>query len=166
VSVFGTRTFQGALSAAFFAAGGAVIIASALVLYRYSDPVAFAGVVVGAITVSLGFFLMIMLPYKGTSDDTTLHLWFVTRTDAIRWDDLLSYKKLAVGWTWKAHGRDMEGSVFTALSYLRPSMRTPTRAYCWITGIGPAFSRSPEDYVTPLDRHAPEKNQRRMTLGR
>lgn len=153
-----------ALVGVSFTALGAAMAASFLfVLVADRATVALVGLLPAVLGLLLGPVVLTRAAYDVTADSEGLNLRFVFRSERVPWTRVRSYRKIGVTWGAAVDGAVLRAGIFIILDYDRAaSADAPAnRAYFWVVGLGPAFSRSSEDYRTFLDEHVPEKNRRR-----
>lgn len=157
-----------ALVGVSFTALGAVMTAALLfILLVDRTPAALFGLLPAVLGLGLGLIILTRGAYDVTADTKGLNLKFLFRNERVPWTRVRSYRKIGATWGAAVEGAVLRAGVFIILHYdgAAATRASAARAYFWAVGLGPAFSRSPEDYRTFLDEHVPEKNRRRSSAA-
>jgi hypothetical protein len=142
------------LASAFTALGVGLTAGPALVIARGGKSTVLVALPLGVAFIVIGILWFTMLPYRASTSSDALELGFVCAAKRIPWEDVQSYRTLALAVSLTAG----EAGVWTLLRYRdRTGQGTHLRtAIVCLAGTGPGFG-SREDYMTPLDWHLPTR---------
>lgn len=151
----GVKRIVWATFASGFTALGIVLTAGlAVVIARDGELMVSLALPLGVTFIVIGALWFAMLPYRASASFDALELAFVRATKRIAWEDVQSYRPLALAVSLKGG----EAGVWTLLRYRDRTgrhARLRTAVVCF-PGVGPAFG-SCKDYVTLLDRQVPTR---------
>jgi hypothetical protein len=111
------------------------------------------GIVPAMLALGIGLLITAGIPWDVQFDDRGLTMYFALRTVDATWSQIRSFRKLVIRMSF----RGGEATVYTLLSYCRPD-GSAAYALLMLPGKGAAFSLSPSDYETELDRRIPRKS--------
>jgi hypothetical protein len=156
------RLVAGLTGIGFTALGAVLVISFLYVLIAQNAPLAALGLLPALLGLGLGPVVLTRGAYDVTATPEGLHLSFVFRNESVPWTRVRAYRKIGVTWGAAVEPDGIRAAIFVILDYDRPEPTDTSRAraYTWLVGVGPAFSRSSADFRTCLDEHVPEKNRR------